>query len=95
MRHRARRDENHAEVVAALRAIGCSVLDLASIGGGCPDLLAAKNGRSVLLEVKDGSKPPSARKLTEDELKFHGSWLGPIAVVDSVDSAIRAVQGAT
>lgn len=93
----ARVDANHAEVVQALRDIGCSVLSLAQIGKGCPDILVARHSMAgaLLMEIKDGRKPPSARKLTNDELKFHGSWQGPLAVVDSVESAIRAVVSLT
>ena len=93
-RRAARVDANQAAIVEALRSIGCSVLSLASQGNGCPDILVAKPSMgtmNLLMEIKDGKKPPSARKLSDDELKFHGSWLGPIAVVDSVDSALRAV----
>ena len=49
---RARVDRNHAEIVAALRATGCSVTSLARLGKGVPDLLVGCNGRNVLLEVK-------------------------------------------
>ncbi len=44
----------------------------------------------MLMEVKDGKKTPSERRLTEDQLKWHGAWRGgPLAVVDSVDAALR------
>jgi hypothetical protein len=42
-----------------------------------------------LLEVKDGAKPPSARKLTPEQEEWHRHW--PVAVVTSVDEALRAV----
>lgn len=45
-------DQNHAEIVHALRDVGCSVLSLASLGRGAPDLLCGYKGRNVLLEVK-------------------------------------------
>lgn len=90
MRLRARRDANHAEIVAALRAAGRLVLDLAAVGHGCPDLLAAWGGGMVLLEIKDGSKPPSARKLTADETAFHTLWGRHVVVVSSVAEALAA-----
>ncbi len=83
-------DENQAEIVAALRLVGCSVLPLHAVGKGCPDLLVAK-GETILMEVKDGSKPPSARKLTPDQVEFHASWRGRIVVVCNVREAMEAV----
>jgi len=94
MRRAAKVDANQVAIASALRQIGCSVLHLHTIGRGCPDLLVGRhNCGNILLEIKDGSLSPSRRRLTEDELRFHGTWLGPIAVVDSIDSAIRAVTG--
>jgi hypothetical protein len=44
------------------------------------------------MEVKDGSKPPSARELTEDQLTWHGAWRGgPLSVVDGPEAALRAL----
>lgn len=55
-------------------------------------MLVGFQGKTLLMEVKDGQKPPSARRLTEDQLKWHGAWRGgPLAVVDGVDAALRAL----
>ena len=86
----AKIDANHEQVVSALRAAGASVQSLASVGKGVPDLLVGFQGKTLLMEVKDGRKTPSARRLTEDQLKWHGAWNGgPLAVVDGVDAALR------
>jgi Holliday junction resolvase len=69
MRRRARTDANHAEIREALRACGWTVIDTSRAGSGFPDLVAAKAGRIELIEVKDGSKPPSAQKATTDECR--------------------------
>lgn len=89
MRRAAKRDDNHAEIVAALRKAGALVLDLGAVGGGCPDLLTYSYSGFRLLEIKDGAKPPSDRKLTPDQVKFHAVW--PVSVVTSVQEAIEAV----
>lgn len=96
MRRRAARvDANHVEVVAALRKAGCTVCSLAAVGQGVPDLLVGRNGTTYLLEVKDGSKPPSERRLTTMQIQWMGKWAGgAVAVVDGVEAALRAV-GAT
>ena len=98
MRRAAKVDDNHAEIVRALRDIGCSVLSLAAVGKGAPDLLVGAcfgiSGRRVnfLLEIKDGDKSPSRRKLTDDEQTFHAAWRGHLAIVESVDDALRVVM---
>jgi hypothetical protein len=97
MRRAAKVDRNHGEVVNALRKVGCSVQDLSAVGKGCPDLLVgvtcrAHDGVNLLLEVKDGAKPPSARKLTPDQEQWHGHWRGPVAIVTTVDEALDIVR---
>jgi len=65
-----------------------------SQGEGIPDLLVGFQGKTALLEVKDGRKPPSARVLTTAEQKFFDEWRGgTLAIVNSVDEAIAVVLG--
>lgn len=96
MRRAAKVDGNHAAIVSALRQAGCGVLDLSAVGKGCPDLLVHPPTfpacrMAVLMEIKDGSKPPSARKLTPAQVKFHAEWKGWIHTVTSVDEALKAI----
>lgn len=91
MRRAARVDGNHVEIVKALQAIGCSVQSLASMGQGVPDLLCGYHGKNLLLEVKDGSKPPSARQLTADEQEWHARWGGQVVTVHTAEEAQQAV----
>lgn len=92
MRRAAKVDANQEQIVAALRAVGATVQTLAAVGKGVPDLLVGYQGKTLLLEVKDGRRPPSERRLTEDQLAWHGAWRGgPLAVVDGVDAALRAL----
>jgi Holliday junction resolvase len=86
----ARIDANHEQVVSALRAAGASVQSLAGVGKGVPDLLVGFQGKTLLMEVKNGKKTASERRLTEDQVRWHGAWRGgPLAVVDGVDAALR------
>ena len=92
MRRAARVDANHDQVVQALRAAGATVQSLAGVGVGVPDLLVGYQGKTILFEVKDGKKPPSERRLTEQQLEWHGAWRGgPLAVVDGPDAALRVL----
>lgn len=86
-----RTDANHASIRAALRQCGWTVHDLSGVGGGVPDLLAIKRGRVVFIEVKDGAKRPSARKLTPDQVELHAAFRAagaPVHVVTSVDEVV-------
>lgn len=91
-----RTDSNHAEIRDALRKIGVGVHDASSAGAGIPDLICVYRGVPYFVEVKDGEKSPSRRKLTvfqvqfENMLNTHG---GKLHVVTSVDEAL-AVFGA-
>jgi len=93
MRRAARIDGNHQEIVDALRRAGCSVVSLAACGHGVPDILIGVRGRTFLAELKDGSKPPSAQKLTKLEQSFHASWRGQVAIIESVSDALRLING--
>lgn len=88
MRRAAKVDANQAEIVADLRKAGCSVESLAAVGKGVPDLLVGHGSRNYLLEVKDGSKPPSARKLTDAQVEWHKVWRGSVYTVTSTQEAL-------
>lgn len=87
-------DANQAAITAALRRVGASVQPLHTVGQGCPDLLVGYRGVNSVLEVKDGTKPPSAQKLTPDEANWHARWRGQVTIVRTVDEALTAI-GAT
>ena len=84
----ARIDTNHKEIVKALRDAGATVVSLAAMKHGCPDLLVGYAGETVLMEIKRDAKA----KFTPDQLDFLGKWKGgAISRVDSIDAAIRAL----
>lgn len=93
MRRAAKVDANQTDIVAALRKIGATVQPLHGVGSGCPDLLVGYRGVNYAIEVKDGAKPPSARKLTPDQVEWHIAWRGHVAVADSIEAAISVVRG--
>jgi hypothetical protein len=87
VRRAARRDANEREIIEALRKAGAYVKQINDEGAF--DLLVWHAGKTLLLEVKDGKKPPSARKLTEAEAAFHAEWPGDnLFIVNSVDEAL-------
>jgi hypothetical protein len=53
----------------------------------------AFRGRWNVLEVKDGSLPPSRRQLTDAEDEWHAaaSQQGPVHIVEDVADALQAI----
>ena len=92
VRRAAKVDANQGEIVKALRAHGATVQSLAAVGHGCPDLLVGYQGVTYLMEIKDGSLPPSRKRLTPDEAAWHASWKGLAAVIESVDEALACIE---
>jgi len=86
-RYRLQKDLNQPAIVDALQRIGCDVLVLHT---PC-DLLVGYRGLTLCLEVKNEAKRRSKRKLTPDQVLFHGSWRGHKAIVHTPQEAIDAV----
>ena len=90
---RRRADENQAEIVADLRAIGATVEHLHEVGDGCPDIMVGWRGGNYLFEIK---KPASvqfqlrirATGLTVKQQDWHDRWLGQVAVIRSIGDAL-------
>ena len=67
-RRAARQDDNHNEIRTAFRSFGAVVIDTFQLPNTF-DMLVGFRGVLYAVEVKDGNKPPSRRKLTEGEEK--------------------------
>lgn len=85
-------DRNQPEIVSALRKAGVSVELTHEVGGGFPDLVCGVPEAVFLLELKDGDKPPSERKLTPDQVVWHARWRGPVHIVTSVAEALAVAD---
>jgi len=91
MRTAARVDANQQEIIRVLRDCGVTVQPLHTVGKGTPDLLCGYRGRNILLEVKDGDRPTSHRRLTRDQQQWHATWRGQVAVVETPEQALRVM----
>lgn len=94
VRPRYQADGNQADIVGALRAVGCSVQIIEGANGtrGVPDLLVGRGGRNYLLEVKrPKSKGRRAGALSEEQRYWHLVWGGQSAVVENVAAAFTAI----
>ena len=90
-RTRAKVDTNQSQIVKVLRAVGASVATTHQVGKGFPDIVVGYKGRNHLLEIKDGDKPPSQRKLTADEQEWHDKWRGTVKIVNNETEALTAI----
>ena len=80
MRRDCRPDANHKEISNTFVRLGWSVLDIHQIPNSA-DILVGKWNHSIVIEIKDGSKPPSKRKLTPGEIRFRDRWRGDYRIV--------------
>lgn len=85
-------DSNQPSIVKDLRACGYTVQPLNAVKKGCPDILVGAQRKNFLFEIKDGTKPPSARVLTEDERNWHALWCGKVHVITTVEEAVQIIN---
>lgn len=89
-RYANRKDANHTQIKTAFESMGHVVHDLSDLPETC-DIVVQIGRHTVFVEIKDGSKPPSKRKLTSGEIAFRDKWLaggGNWEMVKSQDDAI-------
>ena len=93
MRRAAKIDSNQPQIVKALRRSGAFVI-LTSQLKNAFDLLVIYRGTIYIVEVKDGEKVKSKRKLTEGEMLCqHGveSHGAKYHIIESVDDALKMI----
>ena len=82
-------DNNQVEIVACLRKLGATVVDLSKCGKGIPDLMIGYNGATVLIEIKSGSKA----KFTSVQIDFMKKWNGGLIFrVETIDDCINIIN---
>lgn len=90
-KYRQRVDGNQAEIVKALRQVGCSVIVI----GKPVDLLVGYRAHNFLIEVKDpdsdyGKYDPG----TKEQNEFIANWKGQVRKVYTTEEAIELVSKA-
>jgi hypothetical protein len=92
MRTAAKIDSNQNGIVKSLRQVpGVSVFITSQIGKGFVDIICGYKKTNYLIELKDGNKVPSKRKLTPDEETFHKDWEGQISVAESLEDVLKII----
>lgn len=85
--HKSKKDSNHNAIESVLRAHGMVTLDVSALRCGF-DIIAAYN--PLIVEVKDGSLPPSRQTLTRDEEDAQRRYGVYYHVINSTEAAARA-----
>jgi len=90
-RRNSKVDGNHKSIVKDLEKLnGVSVKSVAQIKKFL-DIVVGYDGNNYLFEIKNPEYPPSARKLTPDEKKFHESWKGQADVVLTTQEILNKI----
>jgi len=87
VRRDARKDANQSEIVSVLRKAG-AIVELHHAWPCGYDILVHHSGVTMRVEIKDGGKPPSARKLTDREQQARDANPNSYAVVTSERDAL-------
>ena len=85
---RKRRDGNHAEVLAAFERMGWRTLDCSQLGGGAPDAIVSRHGRTVAVEIK-----VAKGKVKPHQAAWLAAWGGEVAIVRGLED-VAALSGA-
>lgn len=87
-RYAAKTDKNQSEIVQALRNAGCDVYYIKQP----VDLAVGRASKTYLLEVKaPKAKGQQAGKPTDKQKEFLANWRGHVAVVHTIEEALKAV----
>jgi len=87
----AKKDANHNEVQEIFTVFGYRTLDVSSLKCGF-DFIAWRHGQVFVVEVKDGSKPPSATRLTDKEINAEKKYIGEYYVIFSAKQAEQLLR---
>lgn len=93
MRRAAKVDANQSEIVSALRRVDANVLIVSQLKNAF-DILVGFRDELFIMEIKDGTKPPSQRYLTDGEMQCKNNFerVGvPYYVVNSINEALKVI----
>lgn len=79
-----RTDTNQKAIIDCFKQLGYSVLSLSNVKSGCPDLLCAKNGINILVEIKT-----EKGKLNPLQKEFIQKWNSRVFVIRDIDGVIE------
>ena len=92
MRHKARIDANQNRIRDVFRKMGATWQSLASVGSGCPDAVIGYEGGNYMVEIKDGEKPISKRRLTPQQQDWFANWAGQVTIIESEEQTMNFLK---
>jgi hypothetical protein len=97
MRRASRKDANQNSIARTVEELGGAFIDLTDSANAGFDGLIVIGGRVFIAEVKDGAKPPSARKLTDNEQRRRAQLEGlgiTYNVIETHEDVLRLRENA-
>jgi Holliday junction resolvase len=91
---KARKDDNHDELVSVFERLGCTVAQMHACGvSGFPDIAVGALGRTWLVELKNPESRYGRAGLNDNQSAFARDWRGGrIYVATNADDVIALVQ---
>lgn len=91
-RYARRVDRSQTGIVAALRAAGCTVVSLAPLGRGAPDLAVGHGGVTFMLECKSPGYLKAHPERVSEQRAWAKAWRGgPVLFVSTPEQALDAL----
>jgi hypothetical protein len=85
-----RRDNNHGEIIAAFKKLGCAVMDTSRQGGGFPDLLVAHRQNIRMVEIKNPKTSYGKKGLSKSQVAFSETGI-KVHIVRTLDDVQNLV----
>jgi hypothetical protein len=83
------KDKNHAAIVEALEQAKIAVIDMSHMGKGFPDLVVARRGVNLLVEIKNPETLYGRRGLNKLQRSWASSWPAPVYILRTLDDVAR------
>jgi Holliday junction resolvase/endogenous inhibitor of DNA gyrase (YacG/DUF329 family) len=94
LRHNARKDANHNEIVEILEKGGVVVRDTSKLMRGFPDLLAWHMDQWHLIEIKNPNTAYGKKGLSRLQQEFATTWKGgPVFIMRTAEDANKFIIG--
>jgi len=94
LRHNARKDANHNEIVEILEKGGIIVKDTSKLMQGFPDLLVWHMDAWHLVEIKNPNTAYGKKGLSKSQQKFADDWRGgPVFIMRTKEDAEKFIIG--